>query len=221
MHRTLFSGGSGVLTGGLLPVSVAVRAALVSTVIALVAAGLLAGRSVPAAVLGLAALGISWSYSMPPLRLLDTGWGEVAASLVVAVIVPLIGGLAQGSVLTAPLWWSVVILFLVHMAMMLAFELPDLATDRAAGKRVLAVRIGRRRTAPAISLLLVAAGVVAVMAGICGGLPIVAVWGVATGILPALVMLGAIRRSRNGLLTVSAVATLVVVGAGLLMGLTR
>ena len=221
VHRTFFSGGSGVLTGGLLPVSVAIRAALVSTAIAVAAAGVLAGRSVPAALLGLVAVGISWSYSMPPLRLLDTGWGEGAASLVVAAIVPLIGGFAQGAVPAAPLWWSVAILLPIHLAMMLAFELPDLETDRAAGKRVLAVRVGRRSTAGLITLLLVGASVVAALAGFGNGLPTVAMWGTAAGIPPALVMLMAIRRRQNGLLTVSAVATLVFVGVGLLVGLTR
>lgn len=45
-------------------------------------------------------------------------------------------------------------LFSVHMAMVLAFELPDLDADNASGKTVLAVRIGGTTTRCIIGLLL-------------------------------------------------------------------
>ncbi|MDH3499267.1 MAG: prenyltransferase, partial [Acidimicrobiia bacterium] len=137
-ERTWFSGGSGVLVDGSLARDTALQAAVASSSVAIAAATLLSARSPAASLLGLGALSISWLYSMPPVRLLGTGLGEIATSTVVTVFVPLVGSLAQTSKVASGLWWSAVILFPVHLAMMLAFELPDLDNDRAAGKAVLA-----------------------------------------------------------------------------------
>ncbi len=214
-RRTLFSGGSGVLVDGLLSPQVALRAARIATVIAGVAAGFLALTSVRGALLGLATLGISWAYSSEPIRLLGTGWGEALTSVVVAVMVPLVGVMSQGGAPGEALGWSVGILFVTHMAMMLAFELPDLASDAAAGKRVLAVRLGRRRTVALIGGLLAGAG--AGLAALHERLP-GAEWAALAGILPASVVLVSIANRMDRTLTISAVATLIAVAAGLLAG---
>lgn len=217
-NRTLFSGGSGVLLQGLLPPVVALHSAAVATTVALGAAVAVATYSLPAAAVGLAALGVSWSYSMPPARLVASGWGEILVSLVVAGAVPLVGALAQEGTPSAALWWSMAVLVPIHFAMMLGFELPDVASDAAAGKQVLAVRIGR---SAAVRLmwwaLLVAAGAAAV-GGVSGGLSTAAALATAAGLVPAIFMVSALRRSRYTLLTTSAVATLVVVGLGLAVG---
>ncbi|HSF85074.1 MAG TPA: prenyltransferase [Acidimicrobiia bacterium] len=146
VNRTWFSGGSGVLSAGMLRPQVALQAAIVSSLLTGGFALLVFGRSPAAAGLGALALSVSWLYSMPPVRLLDTGWGEAAASFVVAALVPLVGALANGGPVTAALLWAVAVLFLVHMGMLFTFELPDEASDRIAGKTVLAVRIGPEST---------------------------------------------------------------------------
>lgn len=92
---------------------------------------------------------------MPPIRLLGTGWGELATSLVVVVAVPVIGWAVQQAPASVALWWAVGILLPVHMAMMLAFELPDIESDTAAGKRVLGVRLGETRSGRLIAIMLV------------------------------------------------------------------
>lgn len=219
-HRTWFSGGSGVLPEGALRREVALRAAWVTTTIAMAAILAMAGRSIPAALLGLLALGVSWSYSMPPLRLLGTGWGEVVASVVVAGLVPLVGVLAQGSTPTTELWWAIAILIPVHLAMMLAFELPDVESDAAVGKRVLAVRLGRQATLRLMIVLLVGAGVATAGAGAVGGLPSRAALATAVGVPSAAVTVVAGLREQDALLTVSAVVTLVVVALALILSLT-
>jgi 1,4-dihydroxy-2-naphthoate octaprenyltransferase len=218
-RRTLFSGGSGVLVGGLLRPVVAIRAARITSALAVGTALGLAFVNVNAALLGLAALAVSWSYSMPPLRLLGSGFGELAASAVVAGLVPLIGAISQGGSVTGALLWVIAIVLMLHLAMMLAFELPDLESDAAAGKRVLAVRIGRTRTRALITFLVLGAG------GLLAG------WGsshagpgrewLATlaGLPAAALMLVAMVRDRAGLLTGAAVAMLVLTGAGLLFAL--
>ena len=215
VNRTMFSGGSGVLSSGEMGSAVALRAALVSSAVAVVAAALLAADSPAAALFGLMFLVVSWLYSMPPVRLLGTGWGELATSAVIAGLIPLIGATALGGPVTAVLWWGIAVLFPIHMAMMLAFEIPDLGSDAAAGKRVVAVRIGRRRTERLIAALLVLAGFVAVEAVAAGGLERAAwLW-----LAPALVAGGAAgaltRTDRWGWMTAAGVATLVLAGAGL------
>ncbi len=217
-RRTLFSGGSGVLVGGQLRPAVALRAARLASVVAVGTAGALMFVNVNAGLLGLAALAISWSYSMPPLRLLGSGFGELAASAVVTGLVPLIGALSQGGTMTAALAWSIAIVFVLHVAMMLAFELPDLETDAIAGKRVLAVRIGRTRTRALISVLVLVAGGLLIARGSSSrvGREWVAM---VAGFPAATLMLAAMVRDRAGLLTGAAVATLVLTAAGLLFAM--
>lgn len=146
VNRTWFSGGSGVLVAPDVDRAIALRAAFVTTGVALTAATVLALDHTLAATIAAGTLLISWGYSMPPVRLLDTGWGEAATTVVTTVAVPLVGALAQPGPIDSNLWWVISVLFALHMAMIIAFEIPDLETDLAAGKTVLAVRLGLPRT---------------------------------------------------------------------------
>lgn len=153
-NRTLFSGGSGVLVEGKLSPGVALRAAFVSSAITVGAAVVIAADRPMTALFVSLALAVSWAYSIPPLRLLGTGWGELATTIVVTLLVPLIGVTITGASAPTALWWSIGILAPIHMAMMLVFELPDLESDRASGKMVLGARIGRRWTLRIVTMLL-------------------------------------------------------------------
>lgn len=215
-RRTMFSGGSGALVSGDLKPEVALWAAWTSTTIALVLAAVVAVGSPLAAGVGLMALAVSWGYSMPPIRLLDTGWGELATSLVVVVAVPAIGWAIQQTPSSTALWWATGILLPLHLAMMLAFELPDLESDAAAGKRVLGVRLGEARSHRLIAILLVAGTAIATI-GIAGGwIPATAGWAISAGLIPELLLLKAIRNRNHVATTLAAVSTLVVV-AGILV----
>ena len=217
-HRTLFSGGSGVLVEGSVPVRSALWAARLTTAVAVLAAIVIADASILAAVLGLLALTVSWAYSMPPVRLLDSGWGELTTSMVVALLVPVIGARVQVDTLSATIWWSVAILVPLHMAMMLVFEIPDLKSDAAAGKRVLAVRLSRDVTVMVISLLLVfafaALGMAIIVDGISSGSAVA--FG---GLAAAPLLMGALARDSHHAMTSSAVGMFVLVSGGLLVGL--
>jgi 1,4-dihydroxy-2-naphthoate octaprenyltransferase len=144
--RTWFSGGSGVLASGALPPVTALRAAQVCLGIALfvLLAVLAVNRSPALAALLALALLAGWFYSAPPLRLVSRGWGEVTASLVVALFVPLAGFLLQtgGNALPFSLLKLCLPLVLIHMSMLLAFEFPDQEADAAFAKRTLTVRLG-------------------------------------------------------------------------------
>ena len=214
-RRTMFSGGSGVLVSGYLEPRVALRAAWASTTTGVILATVVWTVSPLAAVVGLITLVVSWGYSMPPIRLLATGWGELATSLVVIVAVPTIGWAIQHAPASAALWWAIAILFPIHMAMMLAFELPDLESDGAAGKRVLGVRLGRARSIRLITIMLGVAAVIAAIGVATSGISAGAGLAVSVGLIPATVLLRAIRSRDQAATTLAAVSTLAAV-AGVL-----
>lgn len=167
-HRTWLTGGSGVLPAGQLPPATALRAAIITSGMALGLAAAVAPISGWASIVGILALLGSWLYSAPPVRLVSTGWGVATASVIVAVLTPLTGALIQGSVPIDRFIAVVPPLFLLHNAMLIAFERPDLTGDTAAGKRTLSVRLGPRRSARlhgAFLTVAVAALVLATMPG--------------------------------------------------------
>ncbi len=145
-QRTWFSGGSGVLTSGSLSPAAAMTAAKIFA-LASIAAALAAGFQVrPVLLAGLAALGAAWSYSGPPFTLVRTGWGELSASLVVAGLVPVVGYMMQsGGPLRPTILLALLPLVLLHFAMLIAFQIPDLPADKAVGKQTIAVRLDLRR----------------------------------------------------------------------------
>jgi 1,4-dihydroxy-2-naphthoate polyprenyltransferase len=145
-HRTWFSGGSGVLASGRLGGRVAYRAALVCAGIS-VALIVTLGVQVPlSALIGALALFGAWFYSAPPLALMSSGWGEVLASVVVTVLTPLAGHTAQTGSLSPRVVLAALPLFLLHVAMMVVFNIADRVADDQAGKRTLVVRWGVRRS---------------------------------------------------------------------------
>ena len=216
-NRTFFSGGSGVLAKAELDPKVALRAAQVTSILAIGFSAAVTAFSPVAAIIGLLALAASWAYSMPPVRILDTGWGELATSTVVTVGVPVVGALVQGGRVGAALVAIMAAMLAVHLAMMLAFELPDLDTDLAAGKTVVAVRVGATRTKRLIRFLLAASATIIVVAIASGTLSVDSGWIVAAALAPASLTVWAMHRNRFQLLTTSAVASLVVLGAGFLL----
>jgi len=140
-----WSGGSGVLPSGELPRWVALAAAIALAGIALLATFVietrLSGGSGALAIL-LAALVLSWEYSGPPLRLHSSGLGELVATVIVTLLVPLAGFYLQAHRVESLALVSVAPLCFLQFAMLLAVEFPDAAGDAMAGKRTLVVRMG-------------------------------------------------------------------------------
>lgn len=166
---TPHSGGSGVLTQGLLAPAVALRAALGAAALGAAASlGLAAMHRMTAACLALAIALLAWSYSGPPLRLLARGLGELTTALVVAILVPLCAFAAQGEPLGTWAVASTLPAAAAMFAMMLAVEFPDLRSDAAGGKANLVVRAGTgraRRLAIAFVGAAYGAAAIAVLAG--------------------------------------------------------
>jgi 1,4-dihydroxy-2-naphthoate octaprenyltransferase len=217
-HRTFFSGGSGVISSGILAPTVALNAARTTSLVAGAMALLFLAVRPGAGLIGLIGLAVAWFYSAPPPRLLGTGWGEAVTSFTTAALLPYAGCLIQGGELGPPLLWSTGVLVLLHISMMLAFELPDLESDRIAGKQVLGVRLGPERTLLLMLGLMAVAAVVVAAAIALGFLPTSAAWA-ALAILPAAVCIAAAKRGSHALSTTAAVTTLGVVAIALMFAL--
>ncbi len=147
---TSWSGGSRVLPDGLLAPRVALVAALTLAAVTLLAALVLAFAleagplTLP---LLLLALITAWIYSAPPARLHSRGVGELATSLLVPGLTPLIGfHLQMGRLAWSPVL-AVLPLCCLQFAMLLSVHLPDAEGDEAVGKRTLVVRMGRPHAA--------------------------------------------------------------------------
>jgi 1,4-dihydroxy-2-naphthoate octaprenyltransferase len=147
---TAWSGGSRVLVEGWLRPRVALIAALVFAGVAVGAWFVLAfalGVAPVGLIVILAALGLAWSYSGPPLRLNEHGFGEATLALIVPLMTPLTGyALQAGRIGRLPLL-AVAPLVALQLAMRITVDLPDAVSDEATGKYTLVVRLGRERSA--------------------------------------------------------------------------
>jgi 1,4-dihydroxy-2-naphthoate octaprenyltransferase len=146
-NRTPFSGGSGVLGEGegRLPRWAALLAAATTLTVATLATYslLLSGRLnlLSGIVLLLIFLGAVF-YSLPPVQLSHSGYGELTAAVVVGNLVPTLGFVLQTKELHRLLGVTTFPLTLLGLALLVAVSLPDYATDLKFDKRNLLVRAG-------------------------------------------------------------------------------
>lgn len=164
--RTRLAGGSGVLVAGLVQPAVAARIARGLWLAAIVAGGVLAWRAPASLWVSPWLLLLAWGYSAPPLRLCGRGWGELAAGLVVGAGVPALVLVPAG----VPAWtaWLLLPIVLQLAAAVTVLSLPDVASDAAAGKRTLAVRLGGRPTRVLIQGTWMACGLATTLAILAG-----------------------------------------------------
>lgn len=198
--RTPFSGGSGMLGPDGFQRETAFTAAMACLAVATGAAVWLIfeTRLAPAAlaIMLLAFFG-TYFYSSPPLNLVSTGFGELAASALVAGLVPALGHLLQAGHPSLLVVLATTPLMLFHFAMLVAFEYPDFLSDEAAGKRTLLVRLGRRRGTVIHNGALLAGISLAVLATFVG-LPARVALGVVISSPLILLQIANIRRLQRG-----------------------
>lgn len=158
--QTPFSGGSNAVGPGKLSRNVPLVAALTSLTIttSLTVVMLQASLITPVVLLimVISLLGAIF-YSVPPVRLSTTGYGELTTSILVANLVPTFGFLLQMQDLHHLLVMSTFPLTVLHLAMMLAFEFPDYATDVKYEKQTLLVRLGWQNGMVAHNVLILSA----------------------------------------------------------------
>jgi 1,4-dihydroxy-2-naphthoate octaprenyltransferase len=146
-RQTWFSGGSGVLPAGLVPVAWALRAAVALAVLAVLLTGALiaAGVLPPQAgwILGLGLAGGCF-YSMPPVQLERRGVGELDNAVIGGVLMPLMGYTVQVGRPTIEATAALVPVFLLVLVNLLGIHWADHEADAAVGKRSLALVAGQR-----------------------------------------------------------------------------
>lgn len=169
-NRTPFSGGSGAIGPGKLPRRVALFSGL--TCLAFVASitVLLIARGLPpeAYVIMLLAFLGSFFYSTPPISLEGSGYGELTTSILVAYLLPAFAFALQAGDLHRLVMMSALPLAILHLAMLMAFELPDYGTDVKHEKRTLLVRLGWQNGMLMHNVLILTAFLILAVAAIFG-----------------------------------------------------
>lgn len=146
-RRTLFTGGSGATGPGGLPRRTALYAAVISVGLAATTASalLVTGElSLVAALVLLLGFFGAFFYNAPPARLITSGYGELTTALVVSGLVPTFAFALQTGELHRLLLMTTAPLIGLNFAMIIAFEIPDFASDAKTDKRTLMVRLGWR-----------------------------------------------------------------------------
>jgi 1,4-dihydroxy-2-naphthoate octaprenyltransferase len=170
-NRTFLTGGSDALGPGKLSPRVAMMAALTclaflaSLTVVLISRLSLAPQAY--LIMGLAFLG-SFFYSTPPVRLEASGYGELTASVIVALLVPAFAFVLQMGELHRLIAMTAFPLTALMMAMLLAFDLPDYANDVEFEKRTLMVRLGWQNGMTIHNILILSAFLLLVLAASFG-----------------------------------------------------
>jgi len=144
-QRTPMSGGSGVLVEhpemAHLALTVAVLLLIASAV---TAAAFTLYYSYPVSFLIFAILGalLGWFYNAPPLRLAYRGLGEISTVIAVGFFMPGLGYFVASG--TIDLWFMVLMLplFCYGLFFIVTVEMPDIESDRMAGRENLLVDHG-------------------------------------------------------------------------------
>jgi len=140
-------GGNGRISPGKQPITLLVAVAVCLTAVATLTALMLRELSLaPAtlAVMALITLG-AVAYSVPPVRLAFSGYGELIVAILFANLVPAFAFLMQTGDLHRLLAMSTFPLAALFLALSLAYELADYAADLKRGRRTLMVRVGWQR----------------------------------------------------------------------------
>lgn len=176
-NRTPFSGGSGVVGPDKIPRQTVLIAALGGLAITASITVLLiwsAKLSPATAFIMVLIFAGAFFYSVPPVRLATTGYGELTTSILVANLLPSFSFLLQTGELHRLIAMSTFPLTALHLAMMLAFEFPDYFNDIKFEKRTLLVRVGWQRGMNLHNILILIAYLLLALAAIYGlPLPIV------------------------------------------------
>jgi 1,4-dihydroxy-2-naphthoate octaprenyltransferase len=150
------------------------RAVLLAALLSIAVAGV-AGLAVAVATtlwlipIGAAAMLALWLYSGGPRPYAALGLGEVMVFAFFGLMATAGTAYVQAGRIPPAAWWSAVAMGFLAVAILEANNVRDISTDRSAGKRTLAVRLGDRR-ARALYRALVVAAFVTVVLGVAVGI---------------------------------------------------
>lgn len=176
-----FNGGSRVLVKGELSFG-AVRRAIIMLAIGLLPLGYFlfqrndALTSADGMLIAAIAL-LAVSYTVPPLKLVYRGWGELTVAATHSALVVLCGYALQSGRWTDPYPWLVSLpLFFAILPSIILSAIPDYAADFATGKRTAVVSLGPRGAVAAAMACTAGAALVAVFLHWTGFFPGPAGW---------------------------------------------
>ncbi len=118
-------------------------------------------------ILGLA-FGISFFYAVPPLRLANTGYGEIVSAILITNLSPALALLLQSGDLTEVLAMLTLPLTLLFLSMVLALSLEHYYQDIKEGRQNLMIRIGWQRGMNVHNLLILMAYLLVGFAAVSG-----------------------------------------------------
>lgn len=183
--RSPFSGGKRVLVERLLTRGETIAISAVCYALGLGAGLVIVFLREPGILwVGLGGLACAYLYHAPPARLSYRGLGELAVAVCYGPLIALGSFMVQRGTVSNLLVWAAIPLGLLIAAFLWINEFPDYLADRAAGKRTLVVRLGRRRASQAFAMILVVAFVILGMLPFAGA-PAGVLLG-AVGLLPGI-----------------------------------
>jgi 1,4-dihydroxy-2-naphthoate octaprenyltransferase len=150
------------------------RAVLVAALLSIAVAGV-AGLALAVATtlwlipIGAVAMLALWLYSGGPRPYAALGLGEVMVFAFFGLMATAGTAYVQAGRIPAAAWWSAAAMGFLAVAILEANNVRDISTDRSAGKRTLAVRLGDRRARTLYRALIVAA-FVAIVLGVAVGI---------------------------------------------------
>ena len=186
-ERTPFSGGSGTLPSGALPVQAAFHVGVVGATIGLVI-GIYFMRQVGWPMMPVMLLGGLAVLAYTDL-LAKLGVGEFFAGLGLGLL-PVVGtALVQKGQIGPAAWAAGIPAFFMTFNLLLLNEFPDEKADRLGGRRNLVLLLGRRGAAVTYALAVIATPVSIVAAVLIGALPTIAL----VAVLPSAMAVPAVR----------------------------
>jgi 1,4-dihydroxy-2-naphthoate octaprenyltransferase len=111
---------------------------------------------------------IAFFYAVPPLRLVYSGYGELAQALLIANLAPAFAFLVQASDLHRLLPMLTFPVTALFLAMMIVFSLQDYASDLKQDRKTLLVRLGWQRGMALHNILILFAYLLLVFAAFLG-----------------------------------------------------
>lgn len=180
-EKNPYTGGSGVLTAGLLTQQQLLSASLICFgVTALIGFYIAAAKGWPVLALGLFGLFCSIYYTVPPIKFGYRGFGELGLLVNFGPVIGLGAYYVQAGRFDAePLFISLVLGFMMW-SMIIINEIPDFEDDRDAGKMNLVARFGRKTGAGLYILGLLAAYAVLLASIVAGIVPVYELLGFAS-----------------------------------------
>jgi len=145
---TPFSGGSRMIQDGILSAGQTLRLALICYAVGIVIGlYLVAARGLPILWIGLLGCALSAWYTVPKFGLayLGHGLGELAIGLGFGPVMVSGAYFVQAQRFTPEMWYASLPVGLLIVAVLYINEFPDYGADKAADKRTLIVKLGRRR----------------------------------------------------------------------------